>query len=360
MNYRGIPSFDHGQASRIGVLLTNLGTPDAPTPQALRPYLKEFLSDPRVVEFPRLLWWLILNGIILNTRPRRSAKAYETVWTERGSPLLYHLEDQVAGVSEQLRAAYGDAILVRGAMRYGNPSIPDVLAEMLDAGVEKLVVLPLYPHYSGPTTGSTFDKLSETLCKQRRVPDLRWIASYHDHPDYIAAITNSIRSHRARHGDADKLVFSYHGMPERYLQNGDPYHCQCHKTTRLVAEALQLSQDQYMTTFQSRFGREEWLKPYTDETLGGLPEKGVKSLQVICPGFSADCLETIEEIGEENRDIFLEAGGERYEYIPCLNAQPDHVALLADLIAGELKDWTTTGRDSEQTRRLARALGADQ
>ena len=360
MNYRGIPSFDHGQASRIGVLLTNLGTPDAPTPQALRPYLKEFLSDPRVVEFPRLLWWLILNGIILNTRPRRSAKAYETVWTERGSPLLYHLEDQVAGVSEQLRAAYGDAILVRGAMRYGNPSIPDVLAEMLDAGVEKLVVLPLYPHYSGPTTGSTFDKLSETLCKQRRVPDLRWIASYHDHPDYIAAITNSIRSHRARHGDADKLVFSYHGMPERYLQNGDPYHCQCHKTTRLVAEALELSQDQYMTTFQSRFGREEWLKPYTDETLGGLPEKGVQSLQVICPGFSADCLETIEEIGEENRDIFLEAGGERYEYIPCLNAQPDHVALLADLIAAELKDWTTTGRDSEQTHRLARALGADQ
>lgn len=360
MNYRGIPSFDHGQASRIGVLLTNLGTPDAPTPQALRPYLKEFLSDPRVVEFPRLLWWLILNGIILNTRPRRSAKAYETVWTERGSPLLYHLEDQVAGVSEQLRAAYGDTILVRGAMRYGNPSIPNVLSEMLDAGVEKLVVLPLYPHYSGPTTGSTFDKLSETLCKQRRVPDLRWIASYHDHPDYITAIANSIRSHRARHGDADKLVFSYHGMPERYLQNGDPYHCQCHKTTRLVAEALELSQDQYMTTFQSRFGREEWLKPYTDETLGGLPEKGVKSLQVICPGFSADCLETIEEIGEENRDIFLEAGGERYEYIPCLNAQPDHVALLADLIAAELKDWTTTGRDSEQTRQLAQALGADQ
>lgn len=360
MNYRGIPSFDHGQVSRIGVLLTNLGTPDAPTPQALRPYLKEFLSDPRVVEFPRLLWWLILNGIILNTRPRRSAKAYETVWTERGSPLLYHLEDQVAGVSEQLRAAYGDAILVRGAMRYGNPSIPNVLGEMLDAGVEKLVVLPLYPHYSGPTTGSTFDKLSETLCKQRRVPDLRWIASYHDHPDYIAAIANSIRSHRARRGDADKLVFSYHGMPERYLQNGDPYHCQCHKTTRLVAEALELPQDQYMTTFQSRFGREEWLKPYTDETLGGLPEKGVKSLQVICPGFSADCLETIEEIGEENRDIFLDAGGERYEYIPCLNAQPDHVTLLADLIAAELKDWTTTGRDSGQTRRLALAQGADQ
>ncbi len=359
MKYRGFPQFDHGTQPKIGVLLTNLGTPDAPTKQALRPYLKQFLSDPRVVEVPRLLWWFILNGIILNTRPKRSAAAYAEVWTERGSPLLYHLQDQVAGVEDRLKEMYGDNLLVRGAMRYGNPSIPSVLQEMFDAGVQRLVVLPLYPQYAGPTTGSTFDDLAQDFQQRRWLPDLRFIASYHDDPAYIAAIADSIRAHREAHGAADKLILSYHGSPKRYLLNGDPYHCQCHKTTRLVAEQLGLQEGEYLTTFQSRFGREEWLKPYTDDTLKALPGEGVKSVQVVCPGFSADCLETIEEIGIENRDYFMAAGGERYEYIPCLNASESHVSALTGLIGEELAGWTTPRYDANKTREEALKLGAE-
>lgn len=358
MKYRGYPDYDHATAPKIGVLLTNLGTPDAPTKKALRPYLKQFLWDPRVVEVPRPLWWLILNGIILNIRPARSAEAYEEVWTERGSPLLYHLEDQVSGVRAALEVQYGDQVIVRGAMRYGSPSIPSVLEDMFAAGVQRLVVLPLYPHYSAATTGSTFDELSADFQRRRWLPDLRFIASYHDEPRYIEAIAESIRQHWQAHGRADKLVFSYHGTPKRYLLNGDPYHCQCHKTTRLVAEALALDADAYLTTFQSRFGREEWLKPYTDETLKSLPAAGVKSLQVICPGFSADCLETIEEIGMENREYFMESGGERYEYIPCLNASPDHINALTTMIERELAGWSMPRYDGEACGTRARAMGA--
>ena len=359
MKYRGQADYDHSTVPLTGVLLTNLGTPNAPTKAALKPYLKQFLSDPRVVEVPRAIWWFILNGIILNTRPKRSAEAYSEVWTDRGSPLLYHLYYQVAGVEHRLEQSMGKGFMVRGAMRYGNPSISSVLEEMANAGVQRLVVMPLYPQYGGPTTGSTFDDISDDFRQRRWLPDLRFISSYHDDAGYIQAVANSIRHHWASNERADKLIFSYHGMPRRYLLNGDPYHCQCHKTTRLVADALGLPEDAYITTFQSRFGREEWLKPYTDDTLKALPDQGAKSVQIICPGFSADCLETIEEIGMENRDYFLEAGGERYEYIPCLNAEPEHIDALTARIERELAGWVSRPFDGQDCQHRAIEMGAE-
>jgi protoporphyrin/coproporphyrin ferrochelatase len=339
MKYTGSENFDHDQPARVGVLVTNLGTPPAPTKKALRPYLKQFLSDPRVVEIPRLLWWFILNGVILNIRPRRSAKAYAAVWTEQGSPLMVHTENQAEKLRASLEKIYGDDIIVEFAMRYGEPAIERVTQSMLERGVRKLLVVPLYPQYSGPTTGSTFDALAKDFTGRRWLPQLRFVSHYCDHPGYIAALAASIQAYRAEHGDAEKLIFSYHGEPRRYLDQGDPYHCQCMKTTRLVAEILGLEENQYMSCFQSRFGREEWLQPYTDETLKALAAQGTKSVQVICPGFSADCLETLEEIGVENRDYFLEAGGERFGYIPCLNSDKEHIEALTQLASENLRGW---------------------
>ena len=339
MKYTGTDNFDHQQPARVGVLITNLGTPEAPTGKALRPYLKQFLSDPRVVEVPRLLWWFILNGIILNIRPRRSARAYAGVWTEQGSPLLIHTRDQARELTAALEAIYGEEIIVDYAMRYGEPAIDKGIQSLLEKGARKLLVLPLYPQYSGPTGGSTFDAVAAELSRRRWVPQLRFVSDYCDHPGYIAALAASIQAYRSEHGSAQKLVFSYHGEPRRYLDQGDPYHCQCLKTSRLVAELLGLEEDEYTSCFQSRFGREEWLKPYTDETLKSLPGEGVKSVQVICPGFSADCLETLEEIGIENRDYFLEAGGESFGYIPCLNSSPEHIEALAQITAENLRGW---------------------
>jgi ferrochelatase len=335
MKYTGTENFDHEQIPRVGILVTNLGTPQAPEKKALRTYLKQFLSDPRVVEVPRLLWWLILNGVILNIRPTRSAAAYRTVWTDRGSPLLFHTRDQAEALQERL----GDKAVVEFAMRYGQPAIPDVLQKMVDKGVRKLLVLPLYPHYSGPTTASTFDAVAEDFTRRRWLPELRFVTHYHDHPAYISALADSIRAYRSEHGSADKLLFSYHGEPRSYLDRGDPYHCECLKTTRLVAEELGLEEGTYMSSFQSRFGREEWLKPYTDETLKGMPGEGVKSVQVICPGFSADCLETLEEIAVENRDYFISAGGETFNYIPCLNSSAGHIEALEAIALQHLQGW---------------------
>ena len=358
MKYRGSPNFSHAQADKIGVLVTNLGTPQAPSRKALKPYLKQFLSDPRVVEVPRLIWWMVLNLVILNIRPARSAKAYATVWTEDGSPLLVHTRDQADRLRTKLQAEYGEAVVVEFAMRYGEPALDKVIDKMMQQGVRKLLVLPLYPQYCASTTGSTFDALAEDFRQRRWLPELRFINHYHDFDPFIEAMADKIRTHREQHGSADKLIFSYHGIPERYLLNGDPYHCECHKTSRLIAQKLGLDKDAYMTTFQSRFGREEWLKPYTDHTLQGLPEQGVKSVQIVCPGFSADCLETVEEIGEENRDYFLEAGGERYEYIPCLNAEAPHIDALHALIKDNLHGWTLD-RDTALSASLAKALGAE-
>jgi ferrochelatase len=358
MKYQNSPSFTHKQQDRIGVLITNLGTPDAPKKTELKRYLKEFLSDPRVIEVPRLIWWMILNLVILNIRPKRSAKAYSTVWTERGSPLMFHTEDQAQALRTELQQQYGENVLVDFAMRYGNPSVDSVLTKMLDQGVKKLLVLPLYPQYCAATTASTFDAIAASLAKQRLIPELRFINHYHDYPAYIHAVADKIRGHWQTHGRADKLIFTYHGIPKRYLLNGDPYHCECHKTSRLLAENLGLEKSEYLVSFQSRFGREEWLQPYTDKTLMALPKEGVKSVQLVCPGFAADCLETIEEIGEENREYFLEAGGERYEYIPALNAEPAHITMLSELLQQHLQGWTAN-EDTSLRAELAAKLGAE-
>jgi ferrochelatase len=249
-------------------------------------------------------------------------------------------------------------MIVDFAMRYGNPDIAGVLQTMIDRGVHKLLVLPLYPQYSGATTGSTFDALAADFTRRRWLPELRFVAQYHDHPAYIRALADSIRSFRVEHGGSDRLLFSYHGEPQRYLEQGDPYHCQCHKTTRLVAEQLGLQESEYLTTFQSRFGKAQWLQPYTDATLKELPSRGVKSVQVVCPGFAADCLETLEEIGVENRDYFVEAGGEHYSYIPCLNSEPDHISALVELATGQLGGWLDASTDPAATRTRALAMGA--
>ena len=358
MKYQGSPAFNHGQADKIGVLITNLGTPDAPKKGALKRYLKEFLSDPRVVEVPRLLWWMILNLVILNIRPKRSAKAYATVWTDRGSPLMFHTQDQANALRANLQQTYGENVVVEFAMRYGSPSIDSVIETMLQHGVRKLLVLPLYPQYCASTTASTFDMVAKNFKQRRWMPELRFVTHYHDDPRYIQAVADSIRAHWEKNGRADKLIFSYHGIPKRYLTNGDPYHCECYKTSRLVAENLGLTKDQHFTSFQSRFGREEWLQPYTDKSLQAFPAQGVKSVQIVCPGFSADCLETIEEIGEENREYFMRAGGESYQYIPALNAQSGHINALTGLIESHLQGWSTTSHNVQQRRDLAKSLGA--
>lgn len=351
MKYISQTQFSHKQADKIGVLVTNLGTPDAPTSKALRRYLKEFLWDPRVVEVPRPIWWAILNLVILNIRPSRSAKAYSTVWTDEGSPLLVHTKRQAKALQERCEQAYGNDVVVEYAMRYGNPGIATTIDKMLNAGVRKLVVLPLYPQYCASTSGSTFDAVANDFSQRRWMPELRFIANYSDNPQYIRALASKVKAHWQTHERADKLLMSYHGIPKRYLTNGDPYHCECHKTSRLLAEELGLSKDEYMTTFQSRFGREEWLTPYTDETLKGFPEQGVKSVQVICPGFSADCLETIEEIGEENREYFMEAGGLRYEYIEALNSDSAHIDMLFSLIQNNLTDWHVSSNNDVREQR---------
>lgn len=358
--FKGVDNYKHENSERTGILLTNLGTPDAPTPSALRRYLKEFLWDPRVVEVPRPIWWFILNGVILNIRPRKSAKAYETVWTERGSPLLFHTQDQCAAVRERMKARYGDDVVVEFAMRYGNPSVTSALQKMEDQGVRKLLVLPLYPQYSGATTASTFDAIAQDFKGRRWLPEMRFINHYHDFKPYIDAMAQQIERHWAEHGRTEKLMFSYHGVPKKYLLRGDPYHCECFKTSRLLAERLGLGKDEYLTTFQSRFGREEWLKPYTDHTLMAMGKDGVASVQIFCPGFAADCLETIEEIGEENKDYFLEAGGKTYQYISAMNAEAHHIDALTELLEQHLSGWQPLAiHEKQKTAELARTHGSD-
>ena len=364
--YSAIDAFEHGQPTTLGVLVTNLGTPDAPTPKALRRYLKEFLWDPRVVEVPRPIWWLILNGIILNIRPRRSAQAYASVWTDAGSPLMTHSRRQQAALQAALEKSLPGPVRVELAMRYGNPAIASGLAALRAAGARRILVLPLYPQYAASTTASTFDAVFDQLKSWRWVPELRVVNDYHDDPGYLDALAASIREAWAQRGPADKLLFSFHGVPKRYLLAGDPYHCFCHATARQVAQRLELPPERWQVSFQSRFGREEWLKPYTDQTLKSLPGEGVKSVDVVCPGFSADCLETLEEIAVENRDYFLEAGGEAYHYIPALNDRSDHVSALAALVrrhcAGwpEAQDWDESADAAQRAaaRQRARDLGA--
>jgi ferrochelatase len=278
---------------------------------------------------------MILNLIILRIRPRRSAKLYESVWTEAGSPLMCYSQGQVKAVKQRLAEKYGDIPVVLG-MRYGNPSMASAIKELTDQNVRDIIVLPLYPQYAGATTGSTFDAIAKTFTQLRWVPELQFINGYHKSEAYIEALCTTIKRHIEEHGQPDKFVFSYHGTPERYLKNGDPYHCFCHQTTRLVREKLGFDEAQVMTTFQSRFGREPWLQPYTDKTLEQIPEDGVKHVAVICPGFSSDCLETIEEINMEARESFIESGGEQFHYIPCLNDDPVHIDALVSILEKRL------------------------
>jgi protoporphyrin/coproporphyrin ferrochelatase len=357
--YLGSEAYRHGTPERLGILVTNLGTPDAPETGALRRYLKEFLWDPRVVEAPRPLWWLILNGVILRTRPSRSAEAYHTVWTEEGSPLLSCAREQTARIKERLTAQLSLPFEVALGMRYGNPSIPAALAQLHRLNVRRLLVLPLYPQYSASTTGSTFDAVAATLMRWRWIPELRFITRYHDEQGYIEALAASVREHWHSHGRGEHLVMSFHGVPRRYLDAGDPYHCQCHKTARLLAERLGLAPDAWSITFQSRFGKEEWLKPYTDESIKALGRRGLKHIDVVCPGFSADCLETLEEIAVQNAEFFHEAGGDTLSYIPCLNTRADHLDFLAALALRHLQGWpdTAPAPDAESIAEAARATG---
>lgn len=320
---------------KTGILVTNLGSPDAPTPKALRVYLAEFLSDPRIVEIPRLIWLLILHGIILRVRPKKSAKAYKSIWTENGSPLIHISQQQADKIAEKLKA-HNHNVEVELAMRYGNPSVEAGLEKLRDKGITRIIVFPLYPQYSSPTTGSTFDAIARVLKKWRWVPELHFINGYHTNPLYIESLANSIQEDLGKHGTPQKIVFSYHGMPRQFLDHGDPYHCLCHQTTRLVIEKLGLDKDLVMTTFQSRFGKAEWLKPYTDTTLESFPKEGIKDIAIISPAFSADCLETLEELEDENREIFEEAGGEKYRYIAALNDREDHINALYDVLKPNL------------------------
>ncbi len=330
--YIGITDFKHETETCTGVLVTNLGTPEAPTPEALRRYLGEFLADPRVVEVPRFIWWFVLHGVILRLRPKRSAAAYRKVWTDEGSPLMVFAKRQSAAIQAYLDAHTSEKLHVELAMRYGQPSIRSGLEKLQQANAKKIIILPLYPQYSASTTASTLDAVSDVLNSWRLIPEIHFISHYHDAPDYIDALAESITAHWQQQQRAELLLFSFHGIPQAYFEAGDPYYCECHKTARLVAEKLNLNEDEWELTFQSRFGPKEWLKPYTDKTLMSLPAKGIKSVEVVCPGFSADCLETLEEINMQNRAFFLEAGGESFSYIPALNDRPAHIKTLANLI----------------------------
>ena len=359
VKYTRQTTFDHGSdggGDRIGVLLANLGTPDSCRRGDVRRYLREFLWDPRVVEAPRALWWLLLNLVILTVRPGKSAAAYRKVWGEDGSPLLAVCRKQQRALQQKLNGDSLNSIAVEVGMRYGNPSIAAALERLTAAGVRKLLVLPLYPQYCAATTASTFDAVYATLSRQRWLPAVRMVDHYHDDSAYIAALADSVRDYRKIHGGSDFLLMSFHGIPQAYFEAGDPYHCECHKTARLLAEHLGLGDHEWQVSFQSRFGRKPWLQPYTDQTLTKLAQTGVSDVQVICPGFSADCLETLEEMAMENREVFMHAGGERYGYIPCLNDQDAHIEMLRGLILDNTRDWRERTRDRDLSSRKQRAL----
>jgi ferrochelatase len=358
------PAYGHGSPAKTAVLLINLGTPEEPTAPAVRRYLKEFLSDARVVEIPRPLWWLILNGIILRVRPRRSAEKYASIWTAAGSPLKVYVERQ----AKLLRGFLGQAghhLVVDYAMRYGEPSIAATLSRLKAAGCTRILLLPLYPQYAASTTATAIDVACSWLQSVRNQPEVRSVRSFADHPGYIAALAASVREHWAssgQPGDSYRLIMSFHGLPRYTLDKGDPYHCECQKSGRLLAEALGLAAERYQICFQSRFGRAEWLQPYTASTLQALGKEGVQRVDVICPGFPADCLETLEEIAIEGRAEFLGGGGREFHYLPCLNDRDDWIRALADIAETQLRGWPTqlapepAGLELSALR--AKALGA--
>ncbi len=363
------PPFTHGTQLSTGILLVNLGTPDEATPSAVRRYLKQFLSDTRVVELPKPLWWLILNGIILNTRPAKTAKKYASVWMKEGSPLRVYTARQAQMLRGFLGEKINSPLKVEYAMRYGNPSMASAIEKLKAAHCENILVLPLYPQYAASTTASTMDELGRVFAKMRNVPGIRFVRSFHDHPAYIDAIKKNVLAEWMKIGRpnfaTDKLLMTFHGLPKFHLDKGDPYHCQCHKTARLIGEALGLKKDDYVVTFQSRFGRAEWLQPYTDKTLETLGAAGTKRIDVICPGFAADCLETLEEIAMEAKETFLHAGGEAFNYIPVANDSQAYVEALTTIALEHLHgwviaDWNRAAADDDNARstRFAGEMGA--
>lgn len=354
------PPFVHGTESRIGVLLINLGTPQAPTPAAVRAYLREFLSDPRVVEIPRLAWWPILHLFVLPTRPRVSAQRYAQVWMSDGPPLKVHTERQVKLLRGYLGERARLPLTVDYAMRYGRPSIPERLEEMKTGRCDRILLVPLYPQYSASATATALDAAFRSLQKMRDQPAVRTVRHFHDHPGYIAALAQSVRDYWMRNRRPDLLLVSFHGVPRATLDKGDPYHCECQKTGRLLAEALSLKPEQYRITFQSRFGRAEWLKPYTAGVLAELGRQKTGRVDVICPGFVSDCLETLEEIAIEGKTLFLQAGGREFHYIPSLNERDDWMHALADIVMNNLVGWTdsATSETLEMSRLRALSMGA--
>jgi ferrochelatase len=366
MPFRPEPPFAHGTVARTAVVLVNLGTPDAPTRPAVRRYLKEFLSDPRVVEIPRLVWWCILHLIILPFRSGKSAAKYASIWTAEGSPLKVHTQKQAMLLRGLLGERGHAGLTVKMAMRYGSPSLPEVLDQLKAEHCERVLVLPAYPQYSGTTTGSINDAVFAHYAQVRNVPELRMVKHYHDQDAYIGALADSVEAHWEINGRA-KLLMSFHGVPKRTLLLGDPYHCECYKTARLLATRLRLRPEDYVVTFQSRFGKAEWLQPYTAPTLVKMAQQGLERVDVICPGFTSDCLETLEEISMEARHDFLAAGGKQFHYIACLNEQPSWIAALAELAEQHMIGWPTLlapaqreaeKKDAETGRENALRLGA--
>ncbi len=339
--------FHHDRALKTGVLLVNLGTPDAATAAAVRRYLVEFLSDRRVVELPAWFWRPLLRLLIAPLRARRVAHAYRAIWTDQGSPLRVYSQR----LADQLQLRLGqDRCLVRLAMRYGQPSVASVLEEFAGQQVSRLLVLPLYPQYSATTTASVIDAVCGWAQKTRWIPEIRTVSHYYDRSGWQRAVADSIRAHQHDHGQPDRLLFSFHGIPQRYVTQGDPYYCQCLKSARRIAAALGIDEQDYQVTFQSRVGREPWLRPYTDQVLQELPGQGVKRIQVVCPGFAVDCLETLEEIAMQNRDGFLEAGGDALEYIPALNDSAAHADLLYEIVQQHIHGWPEPADQSERRR----------
>ena len=336
----------------LAVLLVNLGTPSAPTASSVRPYLKEFLWDRRVVEAPRLLWWLILHGIVLPFRSKRSARAYSSIWMPEGSPLLHYSDRLAAQLQTEMTRRFPGS-RVELAMTYGKPALSNALENLRRQNRQRLLLLPLYPQYSATTTAAVFDAVTRRLQAVRWLPELRVMNQYYQHNEWQQAVADSIRRYRQTHGSADVLLFSFHGIPKQYFQSGDPYFCQCQASARLIAQALELDDDQWRVSFQSRLGRDPWLQPYTDRTLEAMAADGVKTVQVVCPGFATDCLETLEEIAMENAELFVDCGGDKLDYIPALNDEPAHVQALSDIIAQHVESWPAlqVGGDGKRMQR---------
>ncbi len=357
------PKYQHGSQNKIGVLLVNLGTPDAPTAQALRPYLKQFLSNSRVIEIPRWIWWPILYGFILTFRPKKSAEKYAQIWMPEGSPLKVHTERQTQLLQDSLAKRTQSTLVVEYAMNIGNPSIAEVLKRMKEQGCERILVIPLFPQYASSSTAAAMDGVFSELKKMRNMPAIRTVKQYHDNPDYIAALAKNINEYWDINGKPNKLIMSFHGVPRYTLDKGDPYHCYCQKTGRLLAEALALNTDQYQVCFQSRFGRAKWLTPYTTTTLKQLGEDKTLRVDVVCPGFVSDCLETLEEIAIEEKNTFIQAGGREFHYIPCLNEREDWIQALSNIAYTNLQGWLDLEQSEEclkKSEKLALEMGAEE